>query len=198
MPCKPSVDDPLQKFVNKAAQTNQAVAGRFLVVVFPFWDGSYGDFIPDCWYDARRTALVVNTQQETLCFRAEVFQHFVSDSIRSRSLLLLYLLQHLFELSEVRRWSKPALAVSWSTARVWVLTSLTLSADGASVNSRSVIKLSFKPASVRILSSTFQTAFLSSRMFWSFCWTKAWRSAEPFFLTCLLHWHLWGRGWWCL
>ena len=40
-----------------------------------------------------------------------------------------------------------------------------LSPESASVNSSSVIMSSFEPASVRVLSSPSQTAFLSSRLF---------------------------------
>ena len=73
-----------------------------------------------------------------------------------------------------------------------------LSPESALANSSSVIRSSFEPASVRVLSSPFQTAFLSSRLFWLLCWTKRWSSAEPFsllvFSTALLAWHLWGGG----
>ena len=37
--------------------------------------------------------------------------------------------------------------------------------ESASVNSYSVVKWSFEPASVRVLSSPFQAVFLSSRLF---------------------------------
>ena len=57
-----------------------------------------------------------------------------------------------------------------------------LSPESASVNSSSVIMSSFEPASVRVLSSPSQTAFLSSRLFLLLCWTKRWSSAEPFSL----------------
>ena len=53
------------------------------------------------------------------------------------------------------------------------------SPESTSVNSSSVIRSSFKPASVRVLSSPFQTAFLSSRLFWLLCLAKRWSSAEP-------------------
>ena len=57
-----------------------------------------------------------------------------------------------------------------------------LSPESVSVNSSSVIRSSFEPASVRILSSPFHIAFLSSTLFWLLCWTKRWSSAEPFSL----------------
>ena len=57
-----------------------------------------------------------------------------------------------------------------------------LSPESSSVTSSSVIRSSFEPASVRVLSSPFQTAFLSSRLFWLLCWMKQWSSVEPFSL----------------
>ena len=45
-----------------------------------------------------------------------------------------------------------------------------------------VIRWSFEPTSVGVLSSPFQTSFLSSGLFWLLCWTKSWSSAEPFSL----------------
>ena len=57
-----------------------------------------------------------------------------------------------------------------------------LSPESASVNSSSVIRSSFELASVRVLSSPFQIAFLSSWLFRSLCWTGRWSTAEPFSL----------------
>ena len=57
-----------------------------------------------------------------------------------------------------------------------------LSPESASVNSSSVIGSSFQLASVRVLSSAFQTAFLSTRLFRLLCWAKLRSSAEDFSL----------------
>ena len=69
-----------------------------------------------------------------------MFQHFICDPIRSQGLLLLHLFQRFFKLSGGQAFghgSKPALAVFWSTARVWVLTFFALSAKGEAVLSSS-------------------------------------------------------------
>ena len=59
MPYEPFVDDPLQKLSNTAEQTDRAVAGRIPLVFSLFWNGSYDSFLPDCWYDTCRPALIV-------------------------------------------------------------------------------------------------------------------------------------------
>ena len=65
-----------------------------------------------------------------------------------------------------------------------------LSPESVSVNSSFVIRPSSEPASVRVLSSTLQTALLSSRLLWLLYWTNLWSSVEPLsslvFSTALL------------
>ena len=133
MPYEPFVDDPVQKLPNIAEQTDRAVAGRVPLVCSLFRNGSHQ---------------IVGTKpvhQLCICSRKSfapgprcfslssvipqgpgAFFCFFSASSSSQGV------RH-----SVMHGPKPALGVFWSTARVWVLTSLTLSAEGEAVLSSS-------------------------------------------------------------
>ena len=69
-----------------------------------------------------------------------------------------------------------------------------ISWESDSLNLSPMIGLSFKPVFIRVLSSPFQTVFSLSRLFWSLCWMRNWRSPFPRLSSALFHRHLWDLG----